>query len=74
MAPSNASDFQSTRKPTEIRAVVFNDAPYAIFLEFGTRFMAARPFLLPSMTKRKNRYKKILGEEIRFEINKVVAK
>jgi hypothetical protein len=36
--------------------------------------MAARPFLLPSMTKRKNRYKKILGEEIRFEINKVVAK
>lgn len=72
MGPSGSTELESERSPTKIRAVVFNDAPYAVFLEFGTRFMAARPFLLPSMTKRKNRYKKILGEEIRFEVGRLV--
>ena len=74
MGPSGSTDVDSTRTPTQIRAVVFNDAPYAVFLEFGTRFMAPRPFLLPSMSKRKNRYKKILAEEIRFELRKVVTR
>ena len=73
MAPSGSGDAQAKRLPTEIKGVVFNDAPYAVFLEFGTRHMAARPFLLPSMSKRKNRYKKILKEEILFEMRKLVT-
>jgi len=33
----------------------------AIFLEFGTRFMAARPWLRPSLERNKSRIKKGLG-------------
>ena len=75
MLPITSSDADtSVTGRTSVNAVVYNTAPYAAFLEFGTRYMAPRPFLAPSMNKRKNRYKKILKEEIVFELNRRIAR
>jgi hypothetical protein len=30
---------------------VYSDSPYAPFLEYGTAFLAARPFMLPGVTR-----------------------
>jgi HK97 gp10 family phage protein len=32
------------------------DTPYAAYVEYGTRFMAARPFLRPAMEQQRPRY------------------
>lgn len=49
---------------------VFNSAPYAALLEFGTRKMAPRPFMLPTISHNADRYKQIMLEEIRYEVGR----
>lgn len=37
---------------------------YALWLEFGTAFMAARPWLRPALKRNRNKINSIVGEEI----------
>ena len=47
-------------KTYRIRANATGLAPYAIFVEFGTRFMRARPFLFPAFFSGRQRFTKAL--------------
>jgi HK97 gp10 family phage protein len=49
-----------TRTRTSITGEVGTDVKYAMPLEFGTRHMAARPFLRPAITKNGRRIFRIL--------------
>lgn len=40
-------------------------APHARFLEYGTRFMAARPFLRPAIANTREDLRKLFGEQMR---------
>ena len=50
--------------PTEFRVVVGTNVEYAPFLEFGTKRMAARPFMRPAWDKYKTRIEKMLGSSV----------
>ncbi len=45
---------------------------YGRFPEFGTRFMAARPFLRPAFDEQKQAVKKVIGECIRAGLESAV--
>jgi HK97 gp10 family phage protein len=45
-------------KPAGMRIVIVSaNMPYAAFVEFGTRFMAARPYLRPAAESERDHYK-----------------
>jgi HK97 gp10 family phage protein len=45
-------------------AVVGADAPYALYVEFGTRYMQARPYLYPAIQEHLPRLEQIILEAI----------
>ena len=47
----NRAEIHSEIAPNRLSAVVSANTSYAIFLEFGTRNMRARPFLFPAYEK-----------------------
>lgn len=49
---------------------VYSRAAYSFFLELGTRFMAARPFLRRALMEMADRIKAIIAKYIRQEIEK----
>lgn len=51
---------KTKEKEYTIKANATGKAPYAAFVEYGTRFMRARPFLFPSFFKGRERFIKDL--------------
>jgi len=45
-------------------AVVGADAPYALYMEFGTRYMQARPYLYPAIERHLPRLENIIVEAL----------
>ncbi|MEM4700669.1 MAG: HK97 gp10 family phage protein [Candidatus Bathyarchaeia archaeon] len=45
-------------------AVVGADAPYALYVEFGTRYMQARPYLYPAIERHLPRLENIIVEAL----------
>jgi len=45
-----------------VAAILLNDVPYAGFIEFGTRYMTARPFLRPGYAAAQSAYQKTMSE------------
>ena len=39
---------------------------YAPFIEFGTRYMAARPYMIPALEKERNRFLEALSDDQMF--------
>lgn len=54
-----------------IRANETGLAPYAAFVEFGTRFMRAQPFLFPAFFKGRNRFINDLQDLLNRKLNKI---
>lgn len=50
----------SALESMRVRVGVFDNAPYAVFLEFGTQSMAARPYLKPALEEVKEFAKSLL--------------
>lgn len=50
---------------TGVQGKVGTMLPYGKYLEFGTSKMAARPWLMPSMDKNKEKIKEILSEAVK---------
>ena len=46
-------------------------APYAVFLETGTRKMAARPYMAPAARKKKDAVAKAVGAHVSVEIRRM---
>ncbi len=55
-------------------AVTVGKAFWGMFLEFGTRFMAARPFLRPAFESKKYEALKVFGQELGAGIEKAAIK
>lgn len=51
--------------------VVTSAAPYSIFVEAGTRRMAARPFLTPAVDQAKSKLPELLQEAFRQAAGKI---
>jgi HK97 gp10 family phage protein len=47
-------------------AVVGADAPYALYVEFGTRYMQARPYLYPAIEEHLPRLEEVVAEAIDY--------
>lgn len=58
-------------KTYEIRANATGLAPYAPFVEFGTRFMRAQPFLFPAFFAGRKRFTNALQKLLDSTFNKV---
>jgi HK97 gp10 family phage protein len=54
-----------SRSPGKIIARLFSQSGYGGFLELGTRFMKARPYLWPAFNKHINLLKEIIGSKVR---------
>lgn len=52
-----------------MQAVVYTDAPYAIYVELGTRRQPARPFLGPAAERLRGR----MGERITASLRRLLA-
>lgn len=46
-----SGSIKASAGPTKLTATLVADAPYAVHLEYGTRNMAARPFMAPAVAK-----------------------
>ena len=57
--PTNSINWQMTG---EAQATVTINANYAAYLEYGTRFMARRPYVEPALDKVRADYAGILGQ------------
>lgn len=55
------------RKLSRLEAVIFFKVLYAKFIEFGTRFMAARPFLHPAF----ERHRKFMLKRIKDKLGRL---
>jgi HK97 gp10 family phage protein len=53
---NNIKAYRENKKTWAIKANYSNTAPYSIFVEFGTRFMNARPFLFPAFFKQRSQF------------------
>jgi hypothetical protein len=53
----------------ELQAVVSINANYAAYLEYGTRFMARRPYVEPAIEKVRTDFAGILGQT-RLRVNR----
>lgn len=74
-APPNADTHTLDRQietvqVAPLRVQVQANAPYAVFLEYGTSRMAARPFMLPAMTL--HRAEVVKG--VRDAVNRVIKR
>lgn len=47
----NRAEIHSEITPNRLSAAVYAGTSYAVFLEFGTRYMRAQPFLFPAYEK-----------------------
>lgn len=56
----NRAEIHSEFAPDRLSAKVEAGTEYAVFLEFGTRYMAARPFLFPAYEKNRARFLQLL--------------
>jgi len=65
-------DHTVAHKTGDETAEVISTAPYAEFLEFGTRFMPAQPFIRPAIAEAKSKAPKMAATEINAEIRKRV--
>jgi HK97 gp10 family phage protein len=61
-------------KPGVAAAVVWADAPYAKYLEFGTKRMEPRPFMTPAVEFHRAKYPQALGAAVVESIDKAVSK
>ncbi len=50
---------------SDVIGVLFDDVPYAPFVEFGTRFMRAQPFLRPGMAMAEARYEREIAKGLK---------
>jgi HK97 gp10 family phage protein len=55
-------------------AVIWTEKAYGKFLEFGTRDIAARPWLTPAVEQNKARFPELLGKSVIESINEAVKK
>lgn len=62
---------QTKDKEYTIKANSTGNAPYATFVEFGTRFMRAQPFLYPAFFKGRSRFIKDLENLLEKTFKKV---
>ncbi|NCD07757.1 MAG: hypothetical protein EOL97_16735 [Spirochaetia bacterium] len=53
-----------------LKALVFTNWSYAIYQEFGTRYMKARPFLIPSFLE----YRKKFKDDIKLKLTRGIKK
>lgn len=65
---ANSFKVNVTQTGTLITASITNTAPYAKFLEFGTRKMAARPFMRPAYANTKNDMVAVIKAEIQRKV------
>lgn len=47
---------------SSVAAVLTNEVPYAGFIEFGTRYMRARPFMRPGFAAAEARYERTMSK------------
>jgi HK97 gp10 family phage protein len=52
----NRAEIHAEIAPNGLAAKVFAGTEYAIYLEFGTRFQRAQPFLFPAYEKNRGRF------------------
>jgi len=50
---------------SDVQMVLFDDVPYAPFVEFGTRFMRAQPFLRPGLAAAQAHYEREMIQGLR---------
>jgi len=53
---------QVEQTDTSVTAVLLNEVPYAGFVEFGTRYMRAQPFLRPGYAAAQTAWEKTMSE------------
>lgn len=61
----------STSASDEFTAIVGTDVQYASFIEFGTKFARAQPYLLPAIEANRKFYFNRLKQCIKAEVKKV---
>ena len=54
-------DYTVQRVPAGVEGLLSSSSPYAQFLEFGTRKMAARPFMRPALAAASGQINRLLG-------------
>lgn len=59
------TDIDTGAGHSECVGVLFDDVPYAPFVEFGTRHMRAQPFLRPGMAMAQARYEREMTKGIK---------
>lgn len=67
-------EWWQNRKTLTVQVGVTVDAPYGLFLEFGTRKMAARPFIRPIMEDMQSTIKNTMNRAAAIAFNKHAAK
>lgn len=65
---------EGERMAANFMAVIGAYVDYAAYVEFGTRFMPARPFLFPALEYEHPIFRATLDERIRAELRKVRPK
>lgn len=58
-------------KEYSIKANATGKAPYAGFVEYGTRFMRAQPFLFPAFFRGREKFTKDLQEMLKNKFNNI---
>jgi HK97 gp10 family phage protein len=59
------TDIDTGGAHSDVTGVLFDDVPYAPFVEFGTRYMRAQPFLRPGMAMAQARYEREMIKGLR---------
>jgi HK97 gp10 family phage protein len=59
------TDVDTGEAHSDVTGVLFDDVDYAPFVEFGTRYMRAQPFLRPGMAMAQARYEREMIKGLR---------
>jgi HK97 gp10 family phage protein len=58
------------REIFDLKAIIFTNIEYAQYLEFGTRYMKARPFLIPSFLDQRKKFKNAIKLKLKESVKK----
>lgn len=58
--------------PRQLSGLVFTTTEYAPYVEFGTRYMKAQPFMQPAINRNRDMINKKMSKYIKSEIKKRV--
>lgn len=67
-------DHIHARKHSQLEAVVAAEADYSGFVEYGTRYMAAQPFMRPAVDEGQREIVELAAKEINAEIRRRVGR